>query len=328
MKKEILIYTAIYSFTAKEFVEALNDATNGATIRINSPGGSVFGTWAMITKLKEYAQKHSVDIKVDGLAASMAAFLLPYFNNVVGSSLSKYMIHRADTFVDNEDDRNMLIKINADLRAQLEKKLNVERFVEITGVTLDEIFALENRKEVYLSAEQAEQVGLISEVKNIDVTASSRKGIFSVAAVAPEESPKAEQTKNNNSLNTNVMTLEEFKAKHPEIFAQAQKAGEVAERDRVGAWMVFVDADQKAVAEGIKGGEALSATTQAELSRKLLSATALKEEESESPKDVVAETEEEKAARLKAEALVAKGEKTETDFMAAFRKESGIEAKK
>ena len=324
MAKTILLYTSIYSDSSKKFVEALNEDSSGVTVRINSPGGSVFSTWAMITNLKEY--KGTVKIKVDGLAASMAAFFLPYFDNVEASSLSRFNLHRADIFMPTEDEKKELEAINKDLREALEKKIDVAKFTEITGVTLDELFNIEGRKEVYLSAEEAKACGLVSKVNTFDATAEGSEGLYSVAAILGNPQPEAKK-KPEEKPNNRAMTFEEFKANHPEIFAQAVKQGETQERDRVGSWMVYVDADAKTVAEGIKEGNPLSATVQAELGRKLLSANALKVEETENADDLSNETPEQKEARIKAEKEAAGEENKEKDYLAAIAKEAGTVSK-
>ena len=72
--KQILLYNPIFSFVAEEFINAINDAGDeDITIRVNSPGGSVFAGWGMAAALSE---KKNVTVKVDGVAASMAFYLL------------------------------------------------------------------------------------------------------------------------------------------------------------------------------------------------------------------------------------------------------------
>ena len=63
------------------------------------------------------------------------------------------------------------------------------------------------------------------------------------------------------------MDLNQFKAEHPAIYAQAI----AEERDRSGAWLTFVDVDPKAVAEGINSGLAMTQKQMVELTRKSFS---------------------------------------------------------
>ena len=49
--KQILLYSGIYSFTAEAFIEQMNmlDKKEPVCIRANSPGGSVFAGWGIIS---------------------------------------------------------------------------------------------------------------------------------------------------------------------------------------------------------------------------------------------------------------------------------------
>lgn len=340
MAKEILVYTPLFSFTTAEFVRELEAAKNeNITIRINSGGGGVFNGYAMISKMKEHTGE--ITTKVDGLAGSMAAFFLLYSSNTEGSSLSKYLIHRADAFVDSDDERAALKKINDELRAKMEETLDEAKFKKITGKTFDDIFALDGRAQAFLNADEAKAIGLIQKINVVDVNATAEsEWMFNVAATVEQPPapiiPPAPITTPESKLNSNSMTLEELKSKHPEAFALAFGAGETAERDRAGAWMVYADADAKAVAEGIKGGKPLTATIQAELNRKLVSAAALVEEEADAADDIAEGAEGSEAAKAvaKAEAVKkntpeakAKAVKVKSNavFMDEFRAESGIE---
>lgn len=80
------------------------------------------------------------------------------------------------------------------------------------------------------------------------------------------------------------MTLAEFKANHPEVYAQAANEGATQERDRVGAWMAYADVDLEAVTAGINEGKPLAQKTAAELARKVFSKQALADVTADSPK--------------------------------------------
>ncbi len=77
------------------------------------------------------------------------------------------------------------------------------------------------------------------------------------------------------SIDLLLKDLEQLKAEHPELFAQVLAMGVTNERDRVGAWMKFVDADAKAVADGISSGEALTQTAMADFTMKIITASKL-----------------------------------------------------
>lgn len=78
------------------FIRAL-DEMNGAdvTLRINSPGGSVFGGQAIAAAMREYAG--AINVKVDSLAASAASIVAITGDTVQMAPGSFLMIHNAWT---------------------------------------------------------------------------------------------------------------------------------------------------------------------------------------------------------------------------------------
>lgn len=104
---EILMYDAIvdsaleaeyWGGVAPEPFVAQLRAITASTIhlRINSPGGSVFGARAIETALREHKAK--IVVHIDGLAASAATFIAMAGDEVVMSPGALFMIHNAWTF--------------------------------------------------------------------------------------------------------------------------------------------------------------------------------------------------------------------------------------
>lgn len=262
--KEIYLYSGLYSFVAERLISEMNeDSDADVVMRINSPGGEVFAGWGVVAKMRE--RKGKVYVKVDGFAASMAAFIPMFADNVEALDVSTFLLHRAAMHIENPKDQEFLDKVNKDLRARMESKLDSEKLKELTGTSIKDLFEKEERINLTLTAKQAKQIGLVDKINkvNSDEIKAFDDKFFSVAAMAPQK-----------QINE-TMTLEKLKAEHPELFAQIVTAAVNAERDRVGAWMVFVDADPKAVSEGIASGNALSAKATAELTLKLTSKASL-----------------------------------------------------
>lgn len=280
MAREIYLYSGIYSWTAESFNREFEAASNeDVKLRVSSGGGQVFGAWPMIAKMNEH--KGNIETSVDGLAASMALYLLPYSDKVTAVEVARFLIHRADAPIRNEEDRKLLADINKDLRAQFERKINSDKFKEVTGKSFDDIFNPEARIDVWLTANQAKKIGLVDEVVKLDsrVKAESMAMIDAIAATAgftPEG--KAEEEKNQNSINnkqkTQIMDIAKLKADHPGVYAQViaegVTKGVTQERDRVGAFMAFAGVDLEAVKKGIEGGEALTQTATAEFTVKMV----------------------------------------------------------
>lgn len=91
---EVLIYDEIgyWGVTAEEFVSDLNaiDADQ-ITLRINSPGGSVFEGMAIYNALRRH--KANITTQIDGLAASMGSIIALAGDQIQMSENAYYMIH-------------------------------------------------------------------------------------------------------------------------------------------------------------------------------------------------------------------------------------------
>lgn len=287
MSNEILLYSPIFDFTAESFINQLNDLDGeDVTVRINSPGGSVFAGWGMVAKSKEYAG--NIKIKVDGNASSMAAIFLLFHKNVEALNVSKFTLHRASVFGQISDqDKKMLDQINADIRKAFESKLNVEEFEKVAGVSMDDFFNSEEVIDVDINATQAKKIGLISKINKLEAEAFAQLN-KKFAAFSTKEVAALNQS--NNFKNKKAMTIDQLKAEHPAVYAQVLELGQSngikAERDRAGSWLAFGDVDFPSVAKGIKDGEKLSQTAMAELSRKSFSAKSLKDAEAESEEEI------------------------------------------
>lgn len=276
MANEILLYNPIFSFTAESFIEQMNDFDGeDVVVRLNTPGGSVFAGWGMIAKMQEHTSE--LKIKVDGFAASMGAVMLLFASKVEALEQSQFTLHRADSFSKDEDTLKMLKQVNADFRKAFEARLDVAKFEKIAGITLDEFFNSEEQIDVNLNAEQAKKIGLISKVIKMEASQFEALNMkFAAMAKAKPEVSGGENNNTNPQINKK-MDINTFKAEHPAVYAEAvaigEKAGKKAEVDRAGAYLAFVNADSKAVVEGIKSGDELSQTAMAEFAMKAFAKT-------------------------------------------------------
>lgn len=326
---EILLYNEIYTYTASAFIERLEALKDkDVVIRINTRGGNPEDAFGMIAKLAERAANSgkSTIIKVDGRAYSMGAFLLCYCDKSEGLDASDFMFHRASygKYIESNPDYMTaeawasLDRVNALLRSALEAKIDVKKFEKLKGVTLDELFSNETRIDVTLTAQEALEVGLINKIVSItpEKKAEINKQVLRMAAEATGIEFKT-TTDNTESKITksNIMTLAQLKADHPEVYAQAVKTGVTEERDRVGAFMAFVSVDPEAVAKGIKDGDNITQTMMAEMTMKALSGKKLTEIKADNAPDVqTAEVTDEATAEAK----------SLSDFQAEVKKNLGL----
>lgn len=280
--KEILLYTPIWSFVAETIINQMEEAKGmDITMRMNTPGGGVLNGYGVLAKMKEVqAEGRKVNIKIDGAAMSMGAQFLLYGDKVTALDVSQIMIHRADMLVETDEDKAYLKRINNDLQSKMLKRVDSQKLKELKGYSVEEMFASEKRVDIYLTAKEAKQIGLVDEIVKLDPKEAKAFSDKYFATAAQQE------VIIDNKKPEIKMTLQELKEKHPSVFAEAKQEGVNAERDRVGAFMAFVDVDPKAVADGIKKGDSITQTLMAELSRKAMSAEALKKIEGENPADV------------------------------------------
>lgn len=287
MKKAINLYFSIFNWSADYVINAMEEHTGEEfTMRINSPGGDVFAGWGIAAKMRETPAK--VVAKVDGIAASMAAFLLLFADEVHMSTMGRVMIHRADGPVRNDQDQQFLDGVNADLKKALKAKIDSKKLKELKGVSIEQIFNPEGRIDVWLSAKEAKAIGLVDKVIKLapaklsaleDFTPSiAAMGFTAPPVVDTYEEKGAEAVEStpviNNKNNKSIMTAEQFQREHPEAYASILKGAASAERDRVNAWLKFMDVDAEAVKKGIEDGEPLGQTAIADFMAKIAKNTA------------------------------------------------------
>lgn len=294
MAKEILLYSNINNWSAEYFITEMEAAKDeDVVVRMNTNGGSPEDMWGMLAKVAERTK--ATKIKVDGRAYSAGAFMLAYSKDVEALDVSQFLIHRAayasflesDANFFTEDRKKSLKVINDASRAALEAKIDVVKFTAITGKTLEDIFSIDSRIDVVLTAKEAKEIGLINKI--VQLTPQISAEIESKFAIAASHDPNAQKpiipTPTIQKSNTNTMTIEKLKAEHPDVYAQITSNAVAEERDRVGAFLAFAEVDTKAVVEGIKKGEKLSQTQMAEFAMKAFSTKQIATIEAENAPD-------------------------------------------
>lgn len=311
MSKEILLYGGIDSETSAEFIQQMEEASSEEiTIRVNTRGGEPEYGFGMIAKFSEHASGKK--LKVDGKAYSMGLFFLCYVDDSEGLDVSEYLIHRAaypDWFESTPEYftdalKENLTRINASLEKAFRAKVDVAAFEEIKDVKVKDIFSMDSRIDVFLSAKEAKKIGLINRIVNI--TPFKKAEIESKMAVITAKYTGEKPTKETVQKNT-TMTLAELKANHPATYAEAVAEGVTngiaQERERVEACMVFNEIDPVAVKAAIESGKALSPKQMAEFSLKAMSNKSLDDIKKDSSKGVTTGAADEKEKTEKEKTL-------------------------
>lgn len=123
---------------------ALDDSSGHIDLRINSGGGDVFEGNAMYSLLESYKAKegNSVDVYVDGIAASIASVIAMAGDNVYMSANALMMVHNpwtpaaAGSSNDLRDMASVLDKIRETIVTVYEAKTGMDR--ETLGAMMDE----------------------------------------------------------------------------------------------------------------------------------------------------------------------------------------------
>jgi ATP-dependent Clp endopeptidase proteolytic subunit ClpP len=159
---EVLIYDEIGAFgiPAKAFLDelkALGPVTE-LTVRINSPGGSVFDGVAIYNALKRHDA--AITVRVDGIAASIASMIAMAGDEVVMPENAMLVLH---------DPSGLVAGTASDMRAMAEaldrmKAGMVAAYRDKSGRDEAEIEAL-MQAETWLSAEEAVDLGLADRVE-------------------------------------------------------------------------------------------------------------------------------------------------------------------
>lgn len=145
--------------SAESFVAALKGMSGPVALRINSPGGDVFGARVMQQAMAEYPD--AITAHVDGLAASAATFLTSAADRTVMAEGSMLMVHKAWSIaLGNADDfmhqAGILEKLDATI-AQTYTGAAESRGKEPAD------FAQMMTDETWLSAAEAIDLGLADE---------------------------------------------------------------------------------------------------------------------------------------------------------------------
>lgn len=273
MAKEITLYYGIYNWTAEALINKIEEHMGEElTMRVCSPGGDVFAAWGVCAKISEHG---NITMKLDGMSASAAGLMLPlYAKRVESLDVTRGLLHRANAYVSTPEEQKLLNDINADIRKKIEMRVTAEKFKKVTGATLDDLFNPETRIDIWLSAKQMKELGIVHKVNTLKPAEMEATASAIVAASIYEadvtEKPTPQPTQKpptptpTQTQKTKNMTLEELKTQNPTLYAQivaeAKKEGAKEERDRIGAWLAWVQIDAKKVVEGIKSGDVISQT--------------------------------------------------------------------
>jgi len=161
------------------FIEQLAAMSGDVVIRVNSPGGSVFGAQAMVAAIRQH--KGKVTAQVDALAASAASVIAVNCAECVMVPGAMLMIHKAwGMTVGNCDD----MRQTADLLDKIDGTI-ADAYAKKTGCTQAEALAL-MAAETWMTAQEAVDAGYADSVLEADTQAPQARWDLSAFARAPQ----------------------------------------------------------------------------------------------------------------------------------------------
>lgn len=259
MKKKISIrgpiipsnYQWIYDWlgmgatSPKKVADQLAAANNeDVEVEINSGGGSVFDASEIFTALKEY-KGHSTG-KIGSLAASAASVIAMGVDRLLMSPTGQMMIHNAKS--NGSGDYRDMDHMSGVLKNVNQTIANAYRLK--TGKSYEDLLSLMDG-ETWMTPQQALELNFIDEimfddqqqfVANTDDSQLLPQQV--IDKIRNELMKNGNPIKNQGELSNkkeepNVLTLEQLKNEHPDLYNQVknegQEAGIQAERKRIQA---------------------------------------------------------------------------------------------
>ena len=162
------------------FIKALAQTTGPVTLRINSPGGSVFGAQAMVAAMR--AHPEPIAARVDSLAASAASVIAVEAASLEIVQGGMMMIHKAwGMAIGNEDD----MRATADLLAKIDTQI-ADSYARRNQET-DQAHWLDlMAAETWFTAEEAVAAGLADSVVTENLQRPAALWDLSAFAAAPK----------------------------------------------------------------------------------------------------------------------------------------------
>lgn len=188
--------------TPKEFRGELNSGQGKVTVWINSPGGDCFAAAQIYNMLMEYPG--TVDVHIDGIAASAASVIAMAGNHVAISPVGMMMIHNPAT-VSIGDEREM--KKAIEMLSEVKESI-INAYELKTGLPRKQLSNMMNA-ESWMNAQKAVELGFADSIlyDGDDEGKETEGMIFSRAAVTNSllNKLKAQVPKPDNRVDASVL---------------------------------------------------------------------------------------------------------------------------
>lgn len=195
------------------FRRALEATTGPVTLRINSPGGDVFGGRAIAAAMREHGEP--IDVIVDGYAASAASVVAIAGRGLAMHEGTMLMIHKSWTYaMGNADEMAKTV----DLLNQVDQALAETYARRAGGDTTAESFMALMAEETWFTPQQAVDLGLATEAIEAATTAAASAWnltAYAKAPAAPEMKPDAPALPDSVAASARRQRLAQARLIHP-----------------------------------------------------------------------------------------------------------------
>lgn len=206
----------------KDFIAALAKTNGPVTLRINSPGGSVFGAQAMVAAMRSHP--HPITARIDSLAASAASVIAANCAETIMVPGSMLMIHRAWGFTVGNCEE---IRATADLLEKMDGII-ADTYVQRAGDKGDkERFVEMMSAETWFTPEEAVEAGLADSVS--EENTQRAKNLWDLSAFTAPPAPMPEEPEEDPEAPEEDTSAEE----NDETDQQAQEAAAQARHRRM-----------------------------------------------------------------------------------------------
>jgi len=259
-RAKILIYEQIGEdwfgdgVSAKDFIKELDTLdVDDIDLHINSPGGNVFDGNSIYNALK--AHKANINVKIDGIAASIASVIAMAGDTVEMPKNAMLMIHDPAGFVvgtanDMTKMADALDKIKGGLvsayltRADLKEEKISDMMTDETWITAQEALGFGFADKITESVKIEASFQAMANFKNVPkcLTASSNRQTKTENIKKKEESPMEITLELITSKHPEIVTailktvtLDHVRAEHPDIVVALSHDGAKKENERIQA---------------------------------------------------------------------------------------------
>lgn len=176
--QDVYDYLGREAVSPKKLIDQLPKDNSDVIIEVNSQGGAVNTGSEIYTALRNY--KGAVTVEITGIAGSSASFAIMGADKVVISPTAQIMIHRASfkEVTGNSDD---LERASCALKS-IDKSI-INAYISKTGLGEDKLMDM-MKKETYMSAHEAVELGFADEVMNFSAVANGADNMLSDEEIA------------------------------------------------------------------------------------------------------------------------------------------------